>query len=258
MTSIRDLLAALAMSDPTRPRLTWYGTAGERVELSGRVLTNTVVKATNLLVAEADAEPGTRVALDLPVHWRTLAWALATLTSGAEVALTGAAAPLGVSTAPGSADGTQSADALVSDRPPANDPGAAAGPAVVIGVALPALAMRYPGVLPAGVIDGAADLMTYPDALGWLAPVDPESIALSGLGGEAPVAHGDMVVWARTAAGSDGWPAAPRILVSGGDVADSVAAAVAAWSAGGSVVLVADGDADLDRIASQERVTVRP
>ena len=46
MTTIRDLVLALAATEPTRPRLTWYGTAGERVELSSRVLTNTVVKAT--------------------------------------------------------------------------------------------------------------------------------------------------------------------------------------------------------------------
>jgi uncharacterized protein (TIGR03089 family) len=83
VTTIRDLVRALAATEPTRPRLTWYATAGERVELSSRVLTNTVVKATNLLVAEVDAEPGTRVALDLPAHWRTLVWALATWTSGA-------------------------------------------------------------------------------------------------------------------------------------------------------------------------------
>jgi uncharacterized protein (TIGR03089 family) len=259
VTTIRDLVRALATTEPTRPRLTWYGTAGERVELSSRVLTNTVVKATNLLVAEADAEAGTRVAVDLPVHWRTLVWALAAWTSGAEVWLAGAAAPAGTATDGSDRAGGASGDSavVVTDRPPASDPADASGPAVVIGVALPALAMRHPGPLPAGTIDGAADLMTYPDALGWTAALDLGATALSNLVGEPPVAHGDLGVWARTTAGSQGWPASPRVLVSGRDVAVTLAAALAAWAADGSVVLVGDGGVDLERIADQERVTVR-
>ncbi len=260
MTTIRDLVHALATTQPTLPRLTWYGTAGERVELSSRVLTNTVIKATNLLVAEAGAEAGVRVTLDLPVHWRSLVWALAAWTSGAEVALAGAAAPASPSPerpdASGGAAGASDA-VVVSDRPPAGDPADAAGPAVVIGLALPALAMRFPGALPPGAIDGAADLMTYPDALGWTAPVDLAATALSNLGGEPPVTHGDLLVWARSVAGSQGWPASPRVLVSGQDVAVTLAAALVAWVADGSVVLVGDGGADLARIADQERVTVR-
>ena len=187
MTTIRDLVLTLATTDPTHPRLTWYGTANERVELSGRVLTNTVVKATNLLVEEADAEPGTRVALDLPVHWRTLAWALASWTAGAEVMPGRAPAPAGATSAgpapdadaPGRTEPDRTLwDVLVSDRPPASYPADTTGPAVVVGIALPALAMRYPGTLPPGAIDGAAGLMTYPDNLGPLAPVDPGSAAL--------------------------------------------------------------------------------
>ena len=63
------LLARLT-ADPGRPRLTWYGDDGERVELSGHVLDNWVTKTANLLVEEYQAGPLTRVLLDLPVHWR--------------------------------------------------------------------------------------------------------------------------------------------------------------------------------------------
>src|SRR5690606_6668003 len=82
--TIRDVLRTLT-ADPGRPRLTWYGDGGERIELSGAVLANWASRTTNLLVEEFDAEPGTIVALDLPPHWRTLVWALATWQSGAEV-----------------------------------------------------------------------------------------------------------------------------------------------------------------------------
>src|SRR5688572_18938796 len=83
---VADLLR-LITRDPGRPRLTWYGDDGERVELSGAVLENWVNKTTNLLVEEFDAEPGTRVVIDLPVHWRTVVWALAVWRVGATAVL---------------------------------------------------------------------------------------------------------------------------------------------------------------------------
>src|SRR5690625_2572400 len=69
------------------PALTWYGPDGERVELSQRVLANWVTKAINLLSDEADTAPGSAVGLDLPMHWRTLVWALAAWGCGATVTL---------------------------------------------------------------------------------------------------------------------------------------------------------------------------
>src|SRR5690606_14046067 len=46
-----------------------------------------VTKATNLLVEEGEVEPGTRVLLDIPVHWRALVWAMATWCAGGELVL---------------------------------------------------------------------------------------------------------------------------------------------------------------------------
>ena len=81
-TTVPQLLAALAASDPGRPRLTWYDdapgpTRGERIELSARVLANWVAKAANLLVDELDIEPGDQVVIALPTHWRAAYWLLA-------------------------------------------------------------------------------------------------------------------------------------------------------------------------------------
>lgn len=81
---VPDLLDRLQRSDPGRPRLTWYGDPGERVELSARVLANWVAKTANLLVEEFDAAPGTTIALALPpAHWKTLILGLAISATGA-------------------------------------------------------------------------------------------------------------------------------------------------------------------------------
>src|SRR5918911_2992390 len=81
--SVPELLRALVVADPGRPRVTWYGADGERVELSARTLDNWVAKSANLLMEEFDAGPGTRVGVRLPAHWRTATWLLATWTVGA-------------------------------------------------------------------------------------------------------------------------------------------------------------------------------
>jgi len=158
---VASLLARLA-ADGGRPRLTWYGDDGERVELSGAVLANWASKTVNLLVEEFDAAPGSRVVVDLPVHWRTAVWALASWRTGATVALP---------------DAGTDPDVVVTD-----DPGRWAGTgADLVVVSLPALARRYDGDLPAGAIDAASAVMTYGDAIGWVPEVDPGQDALAGL-----------------------------------------------------------------------------
>lgn len=246
MTSVRDLLTTLTRTDPARPRLTWYGPGGERVELSGRVLGNWVTKATNLLVDEADAGPGTRVVLDLPAHWRTVVWALAAWTCGARVVLP----PAGLDRRlPHDLDGA----VVVTDRPgDLTNPGQGAGtPDLVVAVALPALALKFPWPLPPGALDGAADLMTYPDTLGWLPPLDGVAPAL-----EDHVVHRELLAWARRVTDGREWPTAARVLAVARDVGTALASSLAAWAGGGSVVLVEPGVPRLDRIGIVERADV--
>ena len=254
MTSVRDLLAALTRTDPAHPRLTWYGPGGERLDLSGRVLGNWVTKACNLLVEEADAGPGTRVVLDLPAHWRTVVWALAAWTCGADVVL-----PAGEVEVVPPADGSErplprdlEGAVVVTDRPESTGASASSAPDLVIAVALPALALRFPGTLPAGVLDGAADLMTYPDALGWLPALDDAAPALDG----GP-AHGDLLSWAWADVGADGWPPSPRVLTAAAEPRHVLAVALAAWQESGSIVLQGQSDRHPSALATQERVTVR-
>lgn len=236
-TDVAGVLAGLAR-EPGRPRVTWYGGDGERVELSGAVLTNWVVKTTNLLTEELDVAPGARVLLDLPPHWRALTWALGTWRAGACVV-------------PAAADGSPAdgaaVDVVVTVRPDAHT-------GTVVAVTLAALARAWPGPLPAGALDAASAVMTYPDALGWVPAADPAAPAVA-----APtVAHADLL--AAAAGRADGLAGA-RVLVDAshvGDATDLALAALGLWALDGSVVLVDGAHRDaaaLDRVRGDERVT---
>ncbi|WP_307844765.1 TIGR03089 family protein [Actinotalea solisilvae] len=224
-------------ADPGRPRLTWYGPGGERIELSGHVLVNWVTKTTNLLVEELDAGPGTRVLVDLPPHWRTVVWALAAWRAGACVVLTGRGPG-------GAADGADAADAVpcdvvVTDRPQAH-PGA--GRPDVVAVALPALARRWEGELPTGALDAASSVMTYGDALGFVPPRDAAAPAVAGPGAADGATHAALLGWATAAgAGLRRTPGPERVLLEPTDhgVDAVLGAALAALADDGSVVLLA-------------------
>jgi uncharacterized protein (TIGR03089 family) len=64
-------LAPLLGGDLHRPRLTWYGADGARVELSTASLANWAAKVAGLLTDELGAVPGDRVAVLLPTFWQT-------------------------------------------------------------------------------------------------------------------------------------------------------------------------------------------
>ena len=229
-----DVLARMVASDPGRPRLTWYDdepgpTCGERIELSARVLANWVAKAANLLQDDAAAGPGTTVGLDLPAHWRSLYWALAAWSVGATVVVGDAAA---------------GADLLVTDAPAA----AAGHGGDAVLVSLPALARSHPeaGAAP-GAVDEARELSTHGDHFSPMSDPEAGDVALA-VGGH-DTAYGDVVVPVGQ------WGAAPRVALAGG-LDRVLRAALAAWAADGSVVLVRGDRDDLqDRFAS-EGVTV--
>lgn len=222
---VASLLARLA-ADGGRPRLTWYGDDGERVELSGAVLANWASKTVNLLVEEFDAAPGTTVVVDLPVHWRTAVWALAAWRTGATVALPDA--------------GMDGPDVVVTGTPERW----ADGGADLVVVSLPALARKYDGDLPPGAIDAASAVMTYGDAIAWVPEVDPDQDALVTAAGA--VGHKELVP--EPGAGT-------RVLVDGrGPVADVLRDLLGSWAGGGSVVLTSSAtaaalEADADRLA---------
>lgn len=217
-TTVADVLD-LVLRDPGRPRVTWYGDGGERVELSGAVLANWVTKATNLVVEEYDLAPGARVLVDLPTHWRAVVWWSAVWRAGATVVTprSDAAADLVVTSAP-------------ERHPDAPD---------LVAVALPALARRWEGALPAGAVDGAAATMTYGDVLGYAPATQPDAVAVDDDG--ATTTFRDLVR-----------PADPQRVVLTGDARVVLPRALGVLAGDGSVVLL--DDAVAADAAHRERV----
>jgi uncharacterized protein (TIGR03089 family) len=232
MPTPADVLAALLRSDPSRPRVTFYDdsvNAGERIELSGKVLANWVSKAANLLTEELEIGRGDVVRLDLPAqHWRSLYWALAVWSVGAtlDVRRSGPAQLL-VTTDTRRAVGTD-ADATIL-------------------VTLAALARRHADPVPDDVIDEARDLSTYADQFEpWEEP-DQGDVALVDDNGARTYA--DVVP-------DLGWATGSRVHVTG-DLGTTLREVLAAWAVDGSAVLVLGPDAGRmpDRLKA-EGVTV--
>lgn len=222
------LMTALRSGHSTSPRLTWYGPDSERVELSGRVLDNWVAKTSNLLQDELDAEPGMALRLDLPAHWKSFVWALAGWQLGMEVVF----------------DRTP-ADLLVTDKP---DDGAGAGFDAVVAVPLAALAMRWPGELPSGVVDYAAEVRSHGDV--FMAHNEPD-VELPAVRGASGHPHGALI---------DGFAAAQdhgvRLLVRASDgLEPCLAASLGAWHQDGSVVLVHPDLEVTQHLLDNERVS---
>ena len=257
---IADSLAKITL-DPGLPRLTWYGPDFERIELSGAVLNNWVNKTTNLIVEEFEAQASVEVALDLPPHWRSLTWALATLLTGSTLTL---AAP------------SPTAAVLVTDRPDTEIATGRGRTTDLVAVTLAGLARKYPGELPSGAIDAASAVMTYGDAVWQKFEVDPGAVAIAaGADTTNPVAvsYADLPGWVM--------PGSPerhlvRCVAVGEPVDEQAYAAARAaalldlvsrclgiWAAGGSAVILSQeiqaelaSDPDrLARIIASERVT---
>jgi uncharacterized protein (TIGR03089 family) len=222
-----DLMATLRSGHSTSPRLTWYGPDSERVELSGRVLDNWVAKTSNLLQDELDAEPGMKIRLDLPAHWKSVIWALAAWQLGMEVVLDGGEAEFTATAAPDEAGGS--------------------GP--LVAVALPALAMSWPGGLPAGVLDYASEVRMHGDVFLPHSEPAPSARALRSSSG-AEHAHSDLLQAFATA-----HEQGVRLLVPAADGLEAVLAhSLGAWARDGSVVLVHPDVEVTDKMLSTERV----
>ncbi|MEE9095579.1 TIGR03089 family protein [Pseudarthrobacter phenanthrenivorans] len=222
------LMHSLRSGNSTAPRLTWYGPDSERVELSGRVLDNWVAKTSNLLQDELDAEPGMRLRLALPAHWKALVWALAGWQLGLETVLDGGPADFLVTDSPGGQEGQYDA---------------------VIAVALPALAMRWAGDLPAGCVDYAAEVRSHGDV--FMPHTDPDPSGRAVLTGQGTsVLHGELLS-GFAAPHTDG---ARLHVPAGAGLENALAHALGAWQHDGSIVLTHSEVALTDKLLAAERI----
>ncbi|MBG6182817.1 uncharacterized protein (TIGR03089 family) [Arthrobacter sp. CAN_A214] len=258
-TNPTEQLAFLRTVASSSPRLVWYGTDG-RVELSGRVFDNWVAKTANLLVDELDAVRGTRVAMHLPTHWKAVVWAYATWQAGGVLVLP--RTPDGGSgTSDGTSDGSGDIDGDIlvtsSARPPLE------APLMLVPVALGALALRWPGELPRGAVDYAAEVRSYGDVFPEEAPPRPGAVLVeagnSGDSGTTGAPGPRRLSFADLSGGSDGAvpPSSVALLEPGCTVLRALEAAASVWGAEGTLILV-DRDVQVtDQLLAGERVTAR-
>ncbi|WP_043444044.1 TIGR03089 family protein [Arthrobacter sp. L77] len=242
-----QLLTRMRSVSPTSPRLVWHGREG-RIELSGRVFDNWVAKSSNLLVDELDATGGTIVAVDLPVHWKTLALVFACWQVGAVVV------PADIDSEPATfAD----ADIVLSSRAGLE----VAPPRLLACVALGSLALRWDGPLPRGAVDFAAEVRSHGD-------VFPDAMDGPGVATSAPLVRAqgrtltaaDLAGLVAVPPGHEPGVAAdsPTLLLgSGVDLLRALAAAFAVWERDGALVLVEEGVPVTDRMLEGEKVTDR-
>ena len=241
------LLRALVAADPGRPRITVYddtdsATRGERIELSARVLANWVAKGANLLRDDLDVGGGSVVQLDLPPHWRTLYWALATWSVGAAVDVPARRRSDAGGAAAAADSGDAGGDVVVTDAVDVASAATASGADVVF-VTLAALARSATVPVPAGAVDEARELATHGDVFdAWDEP-DPSDVALRLLGdGDGETTYAAVVPEA-VARGE-------RVHTSTPDTAAFLRLALEVWAGDGSLVL-SRGDAGDDVLTSR-------
>ena len=164
-----------ALSGISSPRLTWYGE--ERIELSGQVVSNWVIKTQNLLAGDLAAEPGGVLALGLGLSWRDLLWRIAGWGLGLTVKSLTDSAPDSQELAELVADPDLVACAVTD---PETGSGFVDNGIETYLVSLSPLAWRYPSELPAGFLDGNREVLSQADQL--LFPLPVESFALTDAG----------------------------------------------------------------------------
>lgn len=192
----------------TSPALVWYDDEG-RVELSGKVFANHVAKIANFLEQDCDLLPGRRIVLDLPLHWKTLAWALGGLVAGGFVVVGRKKVN---DHEPGTIIVTATPDEVSADDP--ED--------LVVALNLDSFGFAWDGDLPDGVADGSAEVIGQADVL-----------LVEGLDADSNASF-----WANVLPDV---PEVDRAVVANPTLAQAIALAYILFERGSSVVLVADG-----------------
>lgn len=238
MPTLPAALAAALASDAARPFVTWLGRDGERTELSVRTFENNVAKAANLLQDEAAADDAARVVLLLPAHWQSAVWL-------------GACAAVGTAAWPGGDPGDPSVVLAVVGPEPVET-----GAPLTLASSLHPLGMPYAGALPSGVLDAAVEVRAHGDRFSAYAPPTGATPWLVQDGDR--IDHRAALVRGRDLGARCGAGTGARVLVLAApegvlDASAALALVAMPLALEGSVVLVVDPGADLERVRERER-----
>lgn len=210
----------------TSPAIVWHEPDG-RVELSGKVFANHIAKIANYLEQECDLMPGSRVVLDLPTHWKSIAWALGGLMAGGFVVIGREKIH---DCEPGTIIVTDTPDEVSADD--ADD--------LIVALNLDSFGFAWDGELPDGVADGAAEVIGQADVL-----------LVEGLDEDSNASF-----WANVLGEV---PEIERAVVAEPALAEAVALAYLQLGRAKSAVFIATGNADeqkIEQIAKAELGTV--
>lgn len=242
-STFADILSRRLRSDPAQPLVTFYDHAtGERVELSVATYANWVAKAASLLADELDLARGERIHLDLPPHWLGPVFLGAAWTVG-----------LTVTDRDSSDDGP---DAVVCGPATLATWAPQAADRAVLACSLLPLGVRFRDPVPAGVHDVGVEIWSQPDAFTPWDPPEARDIALR-LAGDS-FTQADLTAHDRT--GPSSIPAVAegaRILTTANPVAVPDLFTDSLRLEGSLVLVVGAEQAQLDEIASAERVSDR-
>ena len=236
------LIRALpSTSDSSRPWLVWYA-PGERIELTGHVLSMWHAKCAGFITAEAG--PGADVHLGMSPHWRAVTWCAGAWVAGATPVLVECDDFLVGNLL--EEDPSMSVAFRIHWLFPSAD--------VQVLVTMESLATRWPGPLPPLVLDGVADVMPLADRFPAV-PTDGSAPALQIVrNGEPRTVSRDALVAA--APGTDAEAAlatgARALLIQRRTTEQALLGVLAAWRAGLTAVLVSP-DADAAVVASAVR-----
>jgi len=241
MTTFAAVLQDRLRADPGRPLITFYdGETGERTELSVATYANWVAKTASLLVEECDLARRERLLVDLPAHWLGPVFVGAAWTVGLTVVF---------DERPGTAD------AVVCGPEGVGRWAAEAAGRPVVATALLPLGVRFPGSLPAGVLDFGVEVWGQPDSFVPWDPPGPSDPAIPG------TEQGEL--WRAATAGTllpgVGFTDGGRLLTEASPASPSgLSSWVEPLARHGSIVLVVrSNDEQLDATYAAERATAR-
>lgn len=240
-----SLLAHRLREDPSGPLLTYYDDAsGERIELSATTFDNWVAKTAGLLQDGLGLEPGGSVRLLLPPHWQTLVFAAAAWAVG------------GVVSTGDTPTESDNGIAIAVTGPDRLDDALAQHVDDVVALSLLPLGGRFRDPLPAGAIDYAVEVPSYPDQVAVMDPPEPSDPAFL-VAGVTQTLSG-VVERAAERAAVLGASAGSRLLVSTADAAMAIVdALMVPLIVRGSAVLVRNEDPGRrDARIAEEHVTV--